>query len=54
MDGEVLAMKVRCDRAYALFLKTKYEGRLSIVWENGFVTIAEISQPADLASICAE
>ncbi len=47
-------MKVRCDRAYALFLKTKCRGRLSIVWENGFMTVAEINQPADLASICAE
>jgi hypothetical protein len=53
-DDEVLMMKVRCDQAYALFLKTKCQGSLSIVWENGVMTIAKVNQPADLESICAE
>ena len=47
-------MKVKCDSKYAILLRDKHANELSITWDNGVMTVAEINQPADLASICAE
>jgi hypothetical protein len=45
-------MKVKCDCAYASFLKAKYRGRLFIYWQNGVMTVATLT--LGLCGICEE
>ncbi|MGO9274374.1 MAG: hypothetical protein ACLQOO_29775 [Terriglobia bacterium] len=46
------AMKVRCDRDYASFLMSRYQGKFLVDWRNG---IMNVTRPMiDLAGICEE
>ena len=45
-------MKVKCDLAYAIFIRNKYRGRMFIRWENGLMIVACLT--LDLSGICEE
>ena len=45
---------VRCDRAYALFLMARYQSKLFISWQDGFMTVCRVGRTADLIAVCAE
>ena len=45
-------MKVRCDRDYASFLKSRYRDKFFVDWQNGIMTVTR--PMIDLACICEE
>ncbi len=45
-------MKVKCDSTYASYLRTRYFGRLTVAWDNGLMTVAQLVM--DFAGICEE
>ena len=47
-------MKVICAREYALFLMNRYRHELSITWDHGVMTIAELEPAMDLVGVCGE
>jgi hypothetical protein len=51
-ESVVECMKVRCDRDYALFLKSRYHDRFFVEWHNGIMTLTRPMM--ELTCICEE